>query len=65
MSTNRTELDWAPLDCMNWPTFNLQNKCDRPFNFKWTLQALKKQLYHSYRKQVVSECLSYFYYQLS
>ena len=34
--------------------FNLQNTCDRSFNFNWTLQALKKQLYHSCKKQVVS-----------
>ena len=33
-------------------------------NFNLTLQALKKLLYHSCRKDV-GECLSYFYYQLS
>ena len=33
---------------------DLKNKCDRSFNFNWTLQALKKQLYHSCRKEVVS-----------
>ena len=33
---------------------DLQNKCDRSYNFNWTLQALKKQLYHSCRKEVVS-----------
>ena len=33
---------------------DLQNKCDRSFNFNWTLQALKKQLYHRCRKEVVS-----------
>ena len=65
MSTNRTELDQAPSGCMNWPILDLQSKCDRPFNFNWTLPVLKKQLYHSCRKQVASECLSYFYYQLS
>ena len=33
---------------------DLQNKCDRSFNFNWTLEALKKQLYHSCRKEAVS-----------
>ena len=33
---------------------DLQNKCDRSLNFNWTLQALKKHLYHSCRKEVVS-----------
>ena len=32
----------------------LQNKCDRSLNFNWTLQALKKHLCHSRRKEVVS-----------
>ena len=47
-------VELGPLGCMNWPIFNLQDKCDSSFNFNWTLQALKKQLYHSCRKQVVS-----------
>ena len=33
---------------------NLQNKYDRSFNLNWPLQAQKKQLHHSCRKQVVS-----------
>ena len=33
---------------------NLQNKCDRSLNFNWTLQALKKHLCHSCRKEVAS-----------
>ena len=33
---------------------DLQNKCDRLFNVNWTLEAPKKQLYHSCRKHVVS-----------
>ena len=33
---------------------DLQNKCDRSFNFNWPLQALKKQLYHSCGNDVVS-----------
>ena len=32
---------------------NLQNKCDSSFNFNWTLQALKKYLYHGCGKDVV------------
>ena len=39
---------------MLYELIDLQNKCDRLFNFDWTLQVLKKQLYHSCRKQVVS-----------
>ena len=31
---------------------DLQNKCDRSLNFNWTLQVLKKHLYHSCRKVV-------------
>ena len=33
---------------------DLQNKYDRSLNFNWTLQALKKHLCHSCRKEVVS-----------
>ena len=36
---------------------DLQHKYDGSLNFNWTLQliqALKKQLYHSFRKEVVS-----------
>ena len=33
---------------------DLQNICDRSCNFNRTLQALKKQFYHSFRKEVVS-----------
>ena len=33
---------------------NLPNKCDRSFNFNWTLQVLMKQLYYSCRNEVVS-----------
>ena len=42
----------GPLGCMNWSTFRIN--VTGYFNFNWTLQALKKQLYHSCRKQVVS-----------
>ena len=33
---------------------DLQNKYDKLFDLNWTLQAQKKQLHHSCRKQVVS-----------